>query len=141
MKQHVDHIVHTFETLSPAGVQALQSVYAADARFIDPFNDVRGLSAIEQIFRHMYASLEQPRFRITERIVQGPHCFLSWEFRLAFKRFQQGQEHCILGGSQLFLDGAGQVLLHRDYWDAAELYDKLPLFGGVTRWLRRQARK
>jgi steroid Delta-isomerase len=30
--------------------------------------------------------------------------------------------------------------MHRDYWDAAEeLYEKLPILGGLMRWLKRQA--
>ena len=141
MNHHLDRIVHAFETLTPAAVQALDGVYAADARFVDPFNDVRGVAAIQGIFLHMYANLEQPRFVITERIVQQRQCFLTWEFRFGFKRFKRGQEQCIAGGSHLRLDASGLIVLHRDYWDAAELYDKLPLFGGVTLWLRQKARQ
>ena len=29
--------------------------------------------------------------------------------------------------------------MHRDYWDAAEeLYEKLPILGGLMRWLKRR---
>jgi hypothetical protein len=32
------------------------------------------------------------------------------------------------------------ITLHRDYWDAAEeLYEKLPVLGGLMRWLKKQA--
>ena len=35
----------------------------------------------------------------------------------------------------------GRVVEHRDYWDAAEqLYEKLPLIGGVLRLLKRSMR-
>lgn len=136
----IDRIVHTFQTLSPAAVDALDTLYAPDARFKDPFNDVRGVPEIQRIFRHMYATLEAPRFVITGRIVQGPQCFLTWEFRFCFKRFKQGQEQCILGGSHLVLNDAGRITLHRDYWDAAEeLYEKLPLIGSLMRWLKRKS--
>jgi hypothetical protein len=34
----------------------------------------------------------------------------------------------------------GRIAMHRDYWDAAEeLYEKLPLLGGLMRWLKRRA--
>jgi hypothetical protein len=34
----------------------------------------------------------------------------------------------------------GKVVIHRDYWDAAEeLYEKLPVVGGLMRWLKRRA--
>jgi hypothetical protein len=40
----------------------------------------------------------------------------------------------------LVLDEAGRITLHRDYWDAAEeLYEKLPLIGGLMRWLKRRS--
>jgi steroid delta-isomerase len=140
MNHAVDRIVEAFQTLTPASVQALDAVYAPQARFKDPFNDVRGLPEIQRIFRHMFVSLENPRFLITERIVQGNQCFLTWEFRFCFRRFKQGQEQCILGGSHLVLDDSGRITLHRDYWDAAEeLYEKLPLLGGLMRWLKARA--
>ena len=34
----------------------------------------------------------------------------------------------------------GRIAMHRDYWDAAEeLYEKLPVLGGLMRWIRRRA--
>jgi ketosteroid isomerase-like protein len=140
MNKAVDRIVQTFQTLTPAGVATLDAIYAADARFKDPFNDVQGRLEIQRIFRHMFVNLENPRFTITERIVQGRQCFLTWEFRFGFRRFKAGQEQCILGGSHLVLNDQGLIALHRDYWDAAEeLYEKLPVLGGVMRWLKRRA--
>ncbi len=140
MTDTLDRIIETFQTLRPVDVEALDTLYAPDACFKDPFNDVRGLPEIQRIFRHMFVSLENPRFLITERIVQGSQCFLTWEFRFRFKRFKTGQEQCILGGSHLVLNAAGRITLHRDYWDAAEeLYEKLPLIGSLMRWLKRQS--
>ncbi len=98
MNTAVNRIVEAFQTLTPASVETLDTLYAADARFKDPFNDVRGLPEIQRIFRHMYVNLENPRFLIRERIVQGTQCFLTWEFHFAFRRFKQGKAQCILGG-------------------------------------------
>jgi steroid delta-isomerase len=140
MNHSVDRIVEAFHTLTPESVEGLTVIYAPTARFKDPFNDVQGIAAIQRIFRHMYVSLDNPHFVVTNRIVQGTQCFLTWEFRFGFKRFKQGQAQCILGGSHLVLDSDGLITLHRDYWDAAEeLYEKLPLVGGVMRWLKARA--
>ena len=140
MNTAVDRIVDAFQTLTPSGVQALDAIYDPDARFKDPFNEVQGLAEIQRIFRHMYVSLENPRFVVTGRIVQGAQCFLTWEFRFGFRRFKQGEEQVILGGSHLVFDNTGLVTLHRDYWDAAEeLYEKLPVVGGMMRWLKKRA--
>jgi ketosteroid isomerase-like protein len=136
----IQRLVDFFEHLQPQDLQRLHEFYASDARFKDPFNEVQGLPAIERVFAHMYEALDQPHFVVTERIVQGSQCFLVWEFRFRFKRFDTQTWQTVRGGSHLQLDPQGRVSLHRDYWDAAEeLYEKLPLVGGLMRWLKHRA--
>ena len=136
----VERIVQTFETISPDTVSGLDTIYAPRARFKDPFNAVRGLPDIQRIFAHMFVALESPRFVVTRCIQEGAHCFLAWEFRFRFRRFDTQTEQCILGGSHLQLAPDGRILDHRDYWDAAEeLYEKLPVVGALMRWLKRRA--
>ena len=136
----VQQLVSFFETLTPDSVTQLAQHYAPQARFKDPFNDVIGLAAITKIFSHMFVALEQPRFVVCERVLQSNQCFLTWEFHFAFRNFQRGQPQVILGASHLVFSSTGLVELHRDYWDAAEeLYEKLPVIGGLMRWLKRRA--
>jgi ketosteroid isomerase-like protein len=139
---HVQRLVEFFEQLQPHDVQRLPDLYAPNARFKDPFNEVQGVAEIARIFTHMFKSLDTPHFVITERIVQGPQCFLTWDFRFRFKRFDTQTWQTIQGGTHLVFDAQGQVTLHRDYWDAAEeLYEKLPMVGGLMRYLKRQANR
>jgi len=136
----VTRVVEFFEGLTPETVVDLRTIYSTNARFKDPFNDVTGLDPIERIFQHMFVALERPRFVVTERILQGSQCFLTWEFRFKFRRFDTDSEQVILGASHLVFDDIGLVCLHRDYWDAAEeLYEKLPLVGSLMRWLKKRA--
>ena len=133
-------LVNYFEKLTPASVGQLKHFYAAQARFKDPFNEVTGLPAITGVFEHMFVALIEPRFVVTQNICQGEQCFLTWEFRFQFRNYQNCTEQVILGASHLVFDAHGMVVLHRDYWDAAEeLYEKLPLVGGLMRWLKRRA--
>ena len=139
MKNAVDTIAHAFETLDPKHIDTLEILYAPNARFKDPFNDVTGVAAIRRIFEHMFDKLEAPRFVVTAQVQQGPQCFLTWDFFFGFKSYQPGVVQCICGATHLVLSDAGLVTLHRDYWDAAEeLYEKLPLVGGALRWLKRR---
>ena len=138
----VQQLVQLFEQLQPQDVSRLAALYAPEARFKDPFNDVRGLPEIERIFTHMFKSLDTPHFIVTERIVQGQQCFLAWDFRFRFKRFDTRTWQTIQGGTHVVFNAQGLVTLHRDYWDAAEeLYEKLPLVGGLMRCLKRQANR
>ena len=135
----VARLCREFEALTPASLPALMALYAPGARFKDPFNEVQGPDAIAAIFRHMFATLDEPRFVVHTRIVQGTQAFLGWDFRFRMRRFVDG-EQCIRGGSHLLLDAEGRCVLHRDYWDAAEeLYEKLPAVGALMRWLKRRA--
>ena len=140
IRQAVERLVQFFEQLQPQDLQHLPEIYAPEARFKDPFNEVRGLPEIERIFAHMFESLDSPHFIVTERIVQDNKCFLVWDFRFRFKRFDTQNWQTVRGGTHLIFDETGLVTLHRDYWDAAEeLYEKLPLVGGMMRWLKRRA--
>ena len=133
-------LIALYEQLSPAHLSELDKHYAPDAHFKDPFNDVRGVPDIRQIFAHMFATLDQPRFTVTQHMVQGDQAFLTWELRFRMRRWRAGVAQCIHGATLVRFDAQGRVALHRDYWDAAqELYEKLPVLGGLMRWLRRAA--
>jgi ketosteroid isomerase-like protein len=136
---HINRIVALFEGLKREDVARIAEAYTPNARFKDPFNEVQGTAAIQRIFEHMFVALDEPRFVIRERIVQGQQCFLTWDFLFRMKRFDR-REQCIRGGSHLVLAEDGRITLHRDYWDAAEeLYEKLPVLGALMRWLKKRA--
>lgn len=135
----VARVVDAFEALAPDTLDALCALYADDARFKDPFNDVRGHAALRRVFAHMFRSLDEPRFEVLDAVVQADQCFLTWDFRFRMKRFDRGTQ-TIHGSTHLRFGADGRITLHRDYWDAAEeLYEKLPVVGALMRWLKRRA--
>lgn len=131
----VRNVIAFYESLSPASIATLGQLYAPDAHFKDPFNDVTGIAAIQHIFAHMFATVQQPRFKVLGAMAQGREAWLQWDFSLQ----RQGTELVIHGATHLELDDAGRITLHRDYWDPAEeLYAKVPLLGALVRWLTRR---
>jgi hypothetical protein len=139
-RKATQNVATFFQDLSPQSVSQLHTVYDAQARFKDPFNEVQGLPEIERIFRHMYVALDQPHFVVTGQVVDGSEAFLTWEFRFRFKRFDTITVQVVRGASHVQFNDQGLVTMHRDYWDAAEeLYEKLPVVGGVMRWLKKRA--
>ncbi len=137
----LERLVQFYEGMREETVAAeLAQVYAVDATFKDPFNEVRGLAMIAAIFTHMYQQVEAPRFAVLTRIEQGSDAFLTWEFTFRMQRLGEG-EQVIRGATHIRFDRRGRVAMHRDYWDVAEeLYEKLPLLGSLMRWLKRRAR-
>ena len=141
----LERLVQFYENLSTASLAMLpaqlSAIYAVDAQFKDPFNDVRGVDAIVAIFRHMFEQVDAPRFVVGTRVLQGADAFLVWEFTFCMKRFSSARQ-CIRGATHIRVDAAGAAVLHRDYWDAAEeLYEKLPVVGAIMRWLKSAANK
>ena len=131
----LDELLNWYSTLTRETVMRTVQYYHPEARFKDPFNEVHGVAAIMHIFEHMFATTDNPRFIIDDRIVQDQQAFVSWRFEFSLK----GTAYTIIGASHLKFDTAGLVIEHRDYWDAAEeLFQKLPLIGAPVRWLRRQ---
>ena len=134
-------LVAFYEHLSIENLAQLGAVYAPDARFKDPFNEVAGHAAILAIFEHMFVQVDVPRFVVLESMGQGEQAFLTWEFRFRMKRLVSG-EQCIRGATHVRFDGQGRVVMHRDYWDVAEeLYEKLPVLGPFMRMLRRTGQR
>jgi steroid delta-isomerase len=130
-------VVAFFESLTPLSLTKLPLVYNEAARFIDPFNDVSGLPAIAQVFVHMFDNLRGPRFQVLQTITEGDHCFMLWDFH--FARQAGGPVQHVHGGSHLHFAPDGRVDWHRDHWDPArEIYETVPLLGGLMRWLRRR---
>lgn len=131
----LDAVIEWFETLTPQSVVRAADVYAPDASFKDPFNDVRGVAAIRRIFAHMFDQVADPRFKVTGRWEGGAGVMLAWDF--TFRR--GGRAHLIRGVSHLRLAPDGRIAAHRDYWDAAgEVYETVPLLGALMRLLKRR---
>lgn len=136
----LDHIIAVFEHLSADGLDALDTIYAADAWFKDPFNEVTGRDAVRRIFAHMFVALAEPRFVVCERAQNGADALLVWEMQFRFRAGRPRGPQVIRGATHLRRDAHGRIVRHRDYWDAAEeLYEKLPLVGSLMRGLKRLA--
>lgn len=129
------NIVRWFEHLSPQTLDSIDVVYAMDAQFRDPFNDMRGRVRIRSVYQHMFESLDSPRFMIHNVVANGQQAFMVWDFSFGLR----GRSMRIHGCTHFVIDEAGLITLHRDYWDAAEeLYEQLPVIGPLLRWLKRR---
>ena len=127
-----------FANLHPEDLDHLGDYFSPDARFKDPFNDVRGPVAVRAVFAHMFAVTERPRFEILEQAVSGTTGFVRWWFRFA-PRGRVQSERIIEGVSHVRFASDGRVAEHVDYWDPVEgIYDGVPLLGPLLRLARRR---
>ena len=138
VEAHLARYCDLFASLSPQDLPRLGEYFAADARFKDPFNDVRGVPAVQAVFAHMFATTDRPRFEILEQAASGATGFVRWRFRFAPRGRGQAERE-IEGVSRVVFAPDGRVLEHVDYWDPVEgLYDGVPLLGATLRAIRKR---
>ncbi|MFC4352717.1 nuclear transport factor 2 family protein [Fodinicurvata halophila] len=132
----VGRYVAFFESLSPDTLPELSQHVTDDVHFRDPFNDFTGRPRMERAFRHMFKLLDEVRFEVLDVAHSDTAAYLRWT--MVYRR-KQGPERRIEGMSEIALSEDGRVSAHIDHWDAAgQLYERLPVIGGILRSLRRR---
>lgn len=132
----IDAYLQFFETLAPASLDQLAAVYTEDARFADPFSDVRGVEAIRRVFEHMFEYAPDARFTVHDSAWSGERWFLYWTMEFTGRG---GQPWRITGTSRVAINDDGRVIEHLDYWDSGQqFYGRLPVLGAVIRAIRRR---
>ena len=133
----LDRYVARWHTLSPAVLDDLEQMFTADARFADPFSDVRGIAGVREVFTNMFARCRDIRFTVSEAVVSGQVGLLHWEMRFRTARDPQGADWVITGMSRVVFAPDGRVAEHVDHWDvASQVYARLPVLGPLLGWLR-----
>jgi len=130
----LDALVNWYEKLAPETIANLIEIYHEDARFQDPFNEVRGQAAIAGIFQHMFMTTKDPAFRISATQKEGDTAWVSWTFDCAL----HDKVLSIDGATRLIFGDDGRVIDHRDYWDPTDLFEAFPLLGTILRHIKRR---
>jgi steroid delta-isomerase len=139
VEQAADAYGSYFETLRPDNVDRLHDLAAPDMRFVDPFNDMRGVNQVVRLLHRMFEDATEVSFRMLDQACQGDRCFLRWEFFCRPRRLAKGRPWRIEGVSMVRFDSEGRVVEHIDYWDAAKhFYGQLPLIGTLLRRIGRR---
>lgn len=139
-KKPLDDYIEYFEKLNVRSIRLLEKLAEPGMRFKDPFNDVRGIDAVERILQHMFQTLHNPKFKVRDyawgrwqKEAQGAIAYLRWDMTFEFK----GQKHMIEGMSEVMFSKDGKVMSHIDHWDAGEqFYEHIPILGSVIRFVK-----
>ncbi|MDX1454809.1 MAG: nuclear transport factor 2 family protein [Gammaproteobacteria bacterium] len=141
LEQALDDYARLYESITPADLEKLDRYFASDARFKDPFNDVRGLDAIRHVFERMFETCLDLQFNVQHRFLEEATGCLIWSFR--FRPNVAGlrrQTWSLEGSSRIRFDAAGKIVEHVDFWDSGEyFYARLPVIGAIIRFIRRRA--
>ena len=131
--------IKIYETMSARSVPLLAKTLAHDARFKDPFSDVRGPDKIMSIFQKMFRQLNNPKFHVVDQAwgtgESGNIAYLRWTLTFTDK---SGRRE-IPGVSEVAFGPDHLIIEHLDYWDSGEhLYARLPLLGWIINKIRKK---
>ena len=134
----LDTYLQRLQQFEATGAAGLGSLLAPAVRFRDPFTDCSGIPAFLGVFEDMQEQLAEIRFTVLDRAwcdLSAGRALVHWELDAGLRRLR-GRRWEVEGCSLLEFDADGRLLLHADYWDAAALYELLPVVGAGLRWLR-----
>jgi steroid Delta-isomerase len=132
-RRNLDAYLAAYDAMGPDRLDVFDGVCDPDVRFVDPFNDLHGLERFKDVYRHMYAGLDDPRFTIVDSAVGEKAGYIRWRFHFALR----GRDMTIDGMSEVFFGPDGKVVAHIDHWDAGgQVYARAPVLGAVIRWVR-----
>jgi hypothetical protein len=119
--------------------RALQ-VYAPDAWLDDNLAIVEGAPAIGAYFAASARRVRSLRVEMLGVTHDGVDYFARWRMTVDAPRLRAEGPLVSYGMTHFRFNAAGQVLLHRDYWDAGTgLYEYLPGVGSIVRRVRASA--
>ena len=127
-----------FENLTAETVEDLRDFATQDFHFIDPFNEVRRVEEVIEIFKDMFVRLKDPKFIVSDYAVSDNRLYVRWEFNFSMWIIEFGRAQTVKGVSIVSATPEGEIFEHLDYWDAStQIYMKIPLLGLPLRALRK----
>ena len=137
----LSNFVSIYQTLSTDNLDLLAKIYHIDVTFIDPIHKVEGLDELFKYFESLYQNLSACSFEIQQVISEDHEAAIYWKMTYQHDKLNKGKVVTVYGNSHI----KGQddkVIYHRDYLDLGEmLYEQLPVFGKLTKWIKNKAAK
>jgi hypothetical protein len=128
--------VYSSEAIS----RGVRELYAEDAWFGDPFHSVKGIDAIEHYFLAMAEPVETCTFTVEGIQRSGDDYYARWTMHLV-SRAAKGKPIDAIGMSHVRFNTEGLIVFQQDYWDTSVMFDRLPVVGFWTRFVKRRLDK
>jgi|TARA_B110000977_G_scaffold130899_1_gene166823 esterase/lipase superfamily enzyme len=130
----LENFKHTFKDLIRTDWSQLGDIYADDILFRDPVHEIKGLVSLEDYFSNISTNLSECRFEYLDQVTSDNTAYLKWIMHF---------KHPRLGPKIIDVRGVSHIRYnekieyHEDLYDmGAMLYERLPVLGTVTRFLK-----
>ena len=127
-----------FENMTPEQVrQTVDSVYAPNAILYDTLVLHEGIGQIRPYFIKTAERAKGVRVKVLDVLRNGNEFYLKWSMDIDWSAFKKGKTTRSFGMSHLRFNAQGQVVLHYDFWDAANgFFEHIPIVGHMIRWIK-----
>ena len=98
MSEALDRYVAAMEATQTTSIDDIMAFFADDARFKDPFSDVRGKAKIRRVFEKTHEDLDDIRIDVTDRASGRDAHYIRWLFKAVPKGFLRRQGEFVIDG-------------------------------------------
>ncbi len=116
----------------------ITALYAENAYFRDTFTELNNAQDIEEYFVRSAKAVDECRFDIQDVAISNGEYYFRWIMSLRLERYKDQPADKSVGMTHIRFNKDGKIIFHQDYWDAANLYEKFPVMGGIIRWAKRR---
>jgi hypothetical protein len=135
----VEQFKQLYQQLDASNVEKIETVYAPEIQFQDPFHQIDGLQNLKHYFKDLYLNVDTISFEFGESISDGNNHFVDWVMNLTHPKLNKGRTIKVPGATFLKVNETQQIISHRDFFDAGVmLYEQIPVLGGLVRMIKRR---
>jgi limonene-1,2-epoxide hydrolase len=139
---NLQRIEVAFNQLDKDHMSIVDEVYAKEATFQDPVQEVKGVDSIRSYYIGLYKSVEFIRFEFKRTSEVDDFVTLEWRMHLKSDSINSGNEFTVDGVSLLTFDGPdGKIIAQRDYFDMGEfIYERIPVLNWFIAFIKSKLR-
>ena len=105
--------------------------YDDNIYFRDSIQEIRGIEEFTAMTERLAKRSKDLKMKIVNAVMEGDLIMMEWEMTIKFKK---NPSSVLYGSSRLTLNGEGQIIQQRDYYDLwGDIFDNIPRFGKAYR--------
>lgn len=132
----VEDYIRYWEALNVRSVRLVEKLAASGIAYKDPFFDVRGEDAFEEVLRRYLEGVRLRNIKVINHGFSndGRTVFLRWEAIIGVK-----ESIALSGMSEIVYDHDALVVGHYNFWDTgSQIMADVPILKHGFNWLRRR---
>lgn len=135
MKPIINRFCEYYRELTLESLENLDEIYAIEAKFIDPIDEINGLEHIYAYFHKMLNNCKYCRFNIIDIVEQDDQAFICWTMYFSHPKLNDGREIKVDGSSHIKFRET--IHYHRDYYDVGKMiYEHIPIIKHLIKYIK-----